>query len=318
MDGTVQEYLQTALLALIQGAAELLPVSSSAHVIFAEKLMGIDPSSPKATFLLVMLHTGTMGAVLVYFWPRWKGLLVAPGPAAGGNNLSSSPLPGDAISLSPASGPRLSAVRFLALVVVATAVTGAVGLGLKLFIERVVMERWLGHEKGEVEHLFKELGLVSAALFAVGLVIIAASFFERRALAQTLSTPATLLIGLVQGLCLPFRGFSRSGATISTAFFCGVSRQLAEDFSFALAVALTPAAIALELYRLVKDPTFDRGNVPHMLAPGLVGMVLSFLAGLVALRLLSAALERGRWRYFGVYCLVASVVLFAYARMTPP
>src|SRR5690348_7856077 len=68
-------YLQTLLLAVIQGAAELLPVSSSAHVIFAEKLMGLDPSSPEMVFLLVMLHTGTMFAVLVYFWPRWRRLL---------------------------------------------------------------------------------------------------------------------------------------------------------------------------------------------------------------------------------------------------
>ena len=65
-------YPQIILLALIQGMAELLPVSSTAHVIVAEKLMGLDPSKPELTFLLVMLHTGTMFAVLFYFWPRWK------------------------------------------------------------------------------------------------------------------------------------------------------------------------------------------------------------------------------------------------------
>src|SRR5438270_12209356 len=67
-------YLQIAVLAVIQGAAELLPVSSSAHVIVAERLMGFDPSRPELTFLLVMLHTGTMGAVVCYFWPRWRAL----------------------------------------------------------------------------------------------------------------------------------------------------------------------------------------------------------------------------------------------------
>ena len=59
---------QLCLVALIQGACELLPVSSSAHVIVAEKLMGYDPSSPEMTMLLVLLHTGTMFAVIVYFW----------------------------------------------------------------------------------------------------------------------------------------------------------------------------------------------------------------------------------------------------------
>src|SRR5262249_57378789 len=72
------DYLRIAVLALIQGAAELLPVSSSAHVIVAEKLMGMDPSAPEMTFLLVMLHTGTMFAVILYFWPRWRSRFVVP------------------------------------------------------------------------------------------------------------------------------------------------------------------------------------------------------------------------------------------------
>src|SRR5262249_30259744 len=72
------EWWQIFVLAVIQGAAELLPVSSSAHVILAEKLMGLDPSSPEMTFLLVMLHTGTMFAVLVYYWRRWRAMVVSP------------------------------------------------------------------------------------------------------------------------------------------------------------------------------------------------------------------------------------------------
>src|SRR6204780_1255054 len=65
-------FIQILILALIQGACELLPVSSSAHVIAAEKLMGLDPSSPEMTMLLVMLHTGTMFAVIAYFWNGWR------------------------------------------------------------------------------------------------------------------------------------------------------------------------------------------------------------------------------------------------------
>jgi undecaprenyl-diphosphatase len=58
-------YIQILILAIIQGLCELLPVSSSAHVIAAEKLMHLDPKSPEMTMLLVMLHTGTMFAVIV-------------------------------------------------------------------------------------------------------------------------------------------------------------------------------------------------------------------------------------------------------------
>lgn len=69
------DLLHVFILAIIQGFAELLPVSSSAHVILAEKLMGYDPSAPDMTFLLVMLHTGTMFAVIVYFCKSWKRLI---------------------------------------------------------------------------------------------------------------------------------------------------------------------------------------------------------------------------------------------------
>jgi len=67
--------LQVIVLAVVQGLAELLPVSSSAHVIVAEKLMGLDPSAPEMTLLLVMLHTGTMVSVIVYFRRRWRQAL---------------------------------------------------------------------------------------------------------------------------------------------------------------------------------------------------------------------------------------------------
>src|SRR5271170_5561814 len=64
--------LKVIVLAIVQGLAELLPVSSSAHVVVVEKLMGLDPSSPEMTLLLVMLHTGTMFAVVAFFWNTWK------------------------------------------------------------------------------------------------------------------------------------------------------------------------------------------------------------------------------------------------------
>ena len=120
-------------------------------------------------------------------------------------------------------------------------------------------------------------------------------------------------IGAVQGLCLPFRGFSRSGATISTGLGLGVERRRAEQFSFALAVILTPVVIVKEGYRLynVEQATSAAGThaILHSVAPGLLGMLLSFLVGLLALRWLSQWLEQGRWHLFGAYCLVAALVV---------
>ena len=73
--------VQILLLGLVQGVAELLPISSSAHVIAAEKLMGLDPTAPQMTFLLVMLHTGTMFAVIAYFWSSWRARYFSSGTA---------------------------------------------------------------------------------------------------------------------------------------------------------------------------------------------------------------------------------------------
>ncbi len=271
-------WLQIILLSLVQGAAELLPVSSSAHVIVAEKMMGLDPSSPAMTFLLVMLHTGTMGAVLLYFWPRWKKL------------------------------DR----EFFKRVLVATAVTGVIGLALKKGIEVVILEKLLGHEKGEIESLFKSLPLIGAALLGVGLLITWTGMREPNPSkkGKALNLAHSVWIGMIQGLCLPFRGFSRSGSTISTGMLLGVSRPLAEDFSFALAVVLTPPVVLKELYRLMKSTTSDV-HWSEMVTPGLIGMFFSFFAGYFALRWLSSWLESGRWKYFGFYCIMASCGVFA-------
>jgi undecaprenyl-diphosphatase len=98
------------------------------------------------------------------------------------------------------------------------------------------------------------------------------------------------------------------------ALLCGVSRRMSEDFSFALALLITPAAIGRFAYRLLKTrDTWAWNELLDKLLPGLVGMVFSFLAGYVALWLLSAVLQHGRWWCFGVYCLVAALVLFTCA-----
>jgi undecaprenyl-diphosphatase len=268
------------ILAVIQGVAELWPISSSAHVIVAERLLGLDPAAPEMTFLPVMLHTGTMGAVLVYFWPQWKGLLAA--------------------------GSRCA---FLRQVCLATACTGGLGLTLKLVLEQLVLARLLGQAQAEVEQLFRHLPLMSAALLAVGILIIRASRQDVSPPGQPITGRRAMLIGVVQSLCLPFRGFSRSGATISTALLCGIGRRDAEIFSFALAVVLTPPVVGLELLRLWKAHALAATEgVPGLnsVLPGLLGMVCSAGAGMLALAGLSAALERGRWQYFGYYCVLAS------------
>lgn len=280
--------LHVILLGIIQGLTELLPVSSSAHVVVAEKLMGLDPSAPEMTLLLVMLHTGTMLAVIVFFWNRWRATAVQG---------------------------RQSLKNYVMFLVIATVITGVVGEVLIKVIEKVWF-RDIPH--AEVEMLFSHLELIAPALALVGILIIIAGIREKKSDSmprnRDLDSGRASLIGAVQGLCLPFRGFSRSGATISTAMLVDVEKQRAEDFSFALAVILTPPAIAREALRLIKAERVDAGAGLHAAAGiSLLGLLCAFVAGLLALKWLSKWLEAGKWYWFGIYCLIAAGVV-AYLR----
>jgi undecaprenyl-diphosphatase len=278
-------YLQILILAVVQGAAELLPVSSSAHVIVAEKLMGLDPTSPEMTLMLVMLHTGTMFAVIVYFWSAWRKAY-----------------------FSSSSALRTRGAQLI----IGTAATGIVGMALLQVIKQLVARN---SPTFEIEQLFGNARLMAAALAAAGLLIIVGSRLDRTP-GNDISIRSAAWIGAVQGLCLPFRGFSRSGATISTGLALGVTRRRAEEFSFALAVVLTPAVILREAWRLYKAQGMamvagGAGDLGATVAASAQGMLLSFAVGLLALRWLSRWLEQGRWYLFGIYCLLASGVVLA-------
>jgi undecaprenyl-diphosphatase len=233
-----------------------------------------------------MLHTGTMFAVIVYFWGSWLDHYCS-----------------DAKQLE-------SAIKNIGAATVATVV---VGFALKWIIEKVFMH---GQPKAEIELLFSHLPLIGGALAAAGvLILFSGTIEERRPGNGIVDVFGALVIGVVQGLCLPFRGFSRSGGTISAGLLLGIRRRQIEEFSFALAVVLTPIVVGWELLRLVKaHPEVTHGaEFMHLLTPGLVGMVCSFVAGYIALKLLSRLLEGGNWKYFGYYCLAAAIVVFSLA-----
>ena len=262
------------ILAVVQGLAELLPVSSSAHVVVAEKLMHMDPTSPQMTLLLVMLHTGTMFAVIAYFWKTWVNTYFANGDVF---------------------------KRFAIRATWATLLTVIIGFGLKTAIEHTMFK---GQPKAEIEQLFGRLDLIAPALAAAGLMILIAGLIERRQMKpetpldyQPLGsfggTSVTMRqagwMGFVQGLALPFRGFSRSGTTISAGMLTGANKERAERFSFALAVILTPGVVAQEGLRMMKDAHAHAAagtpvDLHGSLLMSLLGAFFAFLAGLVALK----------------------------------
>ena len=143
------------ILAVVQGLAELLPISSSAHVIVAAKLMKMPPfDEPEMTLLLLMLHTGTMFAMIFIFGGHGKGVSSASGGVF-----------------------KQQAVRLL----IATMLTAAVGLPLKKGIEKGMeksgyVRKDTNGGKAEIEMLFDNLGLIAGALAAVGVLILIAGW----------------------------------------------------------------------------------------------------------------------------------------------
>ncbi|HUB00165.1 MAG TPA: undecaprenyl-diphosphate phosphatase [Terracidiphilus sp.] len=280
------------LLAIVQGLAELLPVSSSAHVVVAEKLMGLNPTAPQMTLLLVMLHTGTMFAVIVYFWRMWMRTYFSSAETFW---------------------------RFFVQALWATFLTGAIGEALKVLIEKTYFH---SAPKAQIEMLFGQLQIIGPALFAVGILILVSGLVERRqeitgfkSSAEPLDLRQAGWMGIFQGLALPFRGFSRSGCTISIGMMTGAAKDTAERFSFALAVIITPVVDAMELHRLIKAAHASAGtgapiNLHASIVSSLLGAVFAFFAGLLALKWLSSWLESGKWHWFGIYCIVASGVVF--------
>jgi undecaprenyl-diphosphatase len=249
-----------------------------------------------------MLHTGTMFAVIAYFWKTWKAAYFSS---------------------------RDAFQRFAIRVIWATVITGVVGELIKKIIEKTLFR---GAASDEIEQLFSHLELIAPALAAAGVLILIAGLLERRQLTAAVSksslrqSQGTVTMnqagwmGMVQGLALPFRGFSRSGSTISTGMLVGAAKEPAERFSFAMAVVLTPAVVGLEALRLLKaSHAADAAGTPidlhASLVSSLLGMVFSFGAGLLALKWLSSWLETGKWYLFGIYCLLASgVVFYLYTR----
>jgi undecaprenyl-diphosphatase len=230
-----------------------------------------------------MLHTGTMFAVILFYWNAWKASFFNSWKEFG---------------------------AFFKLLVVATCLTGVVGLILKYLIEKIALK---GMAHAEIEMIFGNLTLISASLAVVGGLIIYSGLKHQRpsAAGSAVDLRGACGMGAIQGLCLPLRGFSRSGATISAGLILGLSRKRVEEFSFALAVVLTPPIIVREVMRLLKAQpgAAGAGGFP-LFVPSLIGMALSFGAGLLALRWLSAWLEEGRWYLFGIYCICASLLTF--------
>jgi undecaprenyl-diphosphatase len=268
--------MQALVLGIVQGLTEFLPISSSGHLIVVPYLLGWNDPFIDSLAFSVMLHMGTLVALLAYFWSDWVRLVPAGLAAIRDRSLADDP------------------DRRLAWLLVVTAIPGAiVGVLLNDFIEQHV----------------RLVGSVAVLLVIGAVILYVADRTRPRLRAMTdLSFAAALGIGLAQAVAL-FPGISRSGISISAARFLGLDRENAARFSFLMA---TPIIAGAGLFEARKMIGADSGLAGHT---GLIaiGFAAALVSGLVAIAAMLRFLRTNSLTVFVVYRIVlAAVVLVVF------
>jgi undecaprenyl-diphosphatase len=272
----VDTTIQALVMGIVQGLTEFLPISSSGHLILVPALLGWkDPFIDSLTFS-VMLHLGTLVALLVYFWRDWLRLIPAGLAAIRDRSFADDP-----------------ARRLAWLLAVTTIPASIVGFLLNDFIESNV-----------------RLPGVVAVLLVIGAAILwLADRWGRMDRKMTdLSFPEAFGIGAAQALAL-FPGISRSGISIAAARVLGLDRPDAARFSFLMAMPVIAGAGAWETLKVIRGGS----DVVVSTGPLVVGLVAAILSGLLAIHFLLRWLTRHPLDIFVVYrVLLAAVVVTWY------
>jgi undecaprenyl-diphosphatase len=265
----VLELVQAILLGVVQGLTEFLPVSSSGHLLLGQYFLGMDQDRFGLTFD-ASIHTGTVLAVVVYFWRDLMRMAAA--------------------FVASLRGPDLADrdQRMAYLILVACIPAGVVGLLFQNFFEEEVRSPWL---------VAFNLVLVGA-LFIVGEVV-----GRQTRTSDKLSLKEALGIGLAQTAAL-FPGVSRSGATITIGLFLGLRRDEAARFSFLMSVPITTAAALLSLVDAFGSG-IDSGDVLLFL----VGSITSGVVGYLAIRFLLNYLTGHSLLVFAYYRFALAAVV---------
>ena len=260
------------ILALVQGIAEFLPVSSSGHLSLVNHFF---PSTPEDFFLAVFLHGGTLLATIIYFRSDIARLFAG-------------------LRFRSENGPESR--RYLAAIIAGSIPVGILGL----FLEK------------QAERIFVSLPLLAVMFLITGLVLAIVSLPRcRSSLPLTigerlgegekgngsLNFSRAFGIGCAQ-LAAVLPGISRSGSTISAGLISGLSRQEAFRFSFLLSLPAVAGAFLIEVVKGLKAGISI--PVPEMA----LGFTLSFGAGFLALHLLRRLVLAGRLAWFSVYLLI--------------
>lgn len=280
---------QAVVLAIIQGLAEFIPVSSSGHLIIVRRLLGWNELSPAHELTFdVALHFGTLLSVLFYFRRTWFQIVRA---AFGGKVVRFSEAGDSDVNLSPDEQKEERLLLwFLAIATIPGAIAGKL-------LERSAEDYFR-------EHIF----LIASALIVVGLLMWAGEKFSRMDKPLTrISLVDALIVGCAQAAAL-VPGVSRSGSTITAGLFRNMTREAAVRFSFLLSTPIIAGAALLKAHELHKE-----GLPAGMHAPFLVGILVSAIVGYGAIAWLIRYLQTNSLKIFVVYRVVFGIIVIALA-----
>ncbi len=265
------QWIDAALLGLIQGVGEFLPISSSGHLVLARAWLGGD-RVPQNLAFDALLHLATSLSVIVVF--RREVLSMVRGVP---------------VLLKPMRWRKSMSENhdFRMLVLVAMSAIPAVLVG-------VIFKRFL-------EGFRERPDVVSVVLIGTGIWLLVASRF--RPGPRDAGVREAIAMGFAQSVSVFFPGFSRSGATIGTGLLCGVRREIVGPFAFLMSLPPNLGAAALK----GKDVFNAEGNVVNYTAV-IIGSAVAFAVGVAALRWLLPFVRRGSLRPFGFYCLALGLV----------
>jgi undecaprenyl-diphosphatase len=271
----MEQIFQALIMGIVQGLTEFLPISSSGHLLIVPWLFGWTDSFLESLAFSVVLHGGTLAALLVYFRDDWRRLIPAGFATLRDRSFAANP------------------DRRLAWLLVASTVPAVIAA---LLFNDVI------------EKNVRQVGLV-AVMLVIGAAILwsADRWGPRTHTIERLTFRGALGIGVAQALAL-IPGVSRSGISMSAALFAGLDREDAARYSFLMATPITAMAVAYETLKLLKGDV--GGAEPATL---IVGVVASFVTGMLAIAFLLRYLRTRSFNIFVAYRLVlAAIILVAF------
>ncbi len=270
------DLLKAAILGIVQGLTEFLPVSSTGHLVLLEKALDVSEERLGLAFDAA-IHLGTLLAILVYFWETVVRLV-----AAGFASIDRRRWDFSADS------------RLAWLIVIGTVPAALIGF----FFENTVEEK------------LRDPAWVATMLILFSTVLVLAELLGKRRLqASQLGAPGALFVGLAQAVAL-IPGVSRSGITISAGLFARLERQQAATFAFLLSAPIVAGAGFKKVYDVLKEAhqgLLGREDLMFFV----VGFILAAITGYFTIRLFLAYLRRYSLYPFVVYRVALGVIVLA-------